>query len=228
MHARRGLTLVRTRDYPRPSFAPAERRCERGSGLAERGSPRRNPLWIAGSRSQPENGSTTSDSVQVNWPSTSSSPVTPSEPPDRDAPRLHRARASAPRVRHGHRAVSRPARVGRLDRHRHGQRRDRRRRDPGHHGATRRSSGSVRAGRSSRRCALATSSSPPAPFASRRRPASSSMTATRPSRTTRRSSPSSRPRSGSATAHHVGSHRHGAGLLRRAGAPDPAAAHPLP
>ena len=32
---------------------------------------------IAGSRSRPENGSTTSDSVQANWPSTSSSPVTP-------------------------------------------------------------------------------------------------------------------------------------------------------
>ena len=45
--------------------------------------------WIAGSRSHPENGSTTSNSVQANWPSTSSSPVTPIE-------RLASPRASIP------------------------------------------------------------------------------------------------------------------------------------
>ena len=38
------LTLVRTRDYPRPSFAPAKQPRERGRGLAERGSPASKPL----------------------------------------------------------------------------------------------------------------------------------------------------------------------------------------
>ena len=38
-----GLTLVRRRDYPRPSFAPAKQPRERGRGLAERGQPRHSP-----------------------------------------------------------------------------------------------------------------------------------------------------------------------------------------
>ena len=70
--------------------------------------------------------------------------------------------------------VQGPAGFGRLDRHRHGQRRDRDRRDPGASPNGRRSSASARAARSSRRCSRATCASPPAPSGSRRRRASSS------------------------------------------------------
>ena len=42
-HVPLGLTLLRRRDYPRPSFAPAKQPHERGRGLAERGYPRRKP-----------------------------------------------------------------------------------------------------------------------------------------------------------------------------------------
>ena len=79
-HAGLGLTLVRTRGYPRPSFAPAKQPRERGSGLAERGPPRRTPPGPPHRDPQPANGSTTSDSVQANWPSTSSSPATRTGP----------------------------------------------------------------------------------------------------------------------------------------------------
>ena len=105
--------------------------------------------------------------------------------------------------------------------HRHGQRRDRRRGDPGHHGAAHVHQGRFVRRRSSRRCASATSSSPPAPFASRRRPASSSMTATRPWRTTRRSAPSSRPRRRLGHAHHVGVTATAPGFFGAQGRPIP-------
>ena len=110
---------------------------------------------IAGSRSQPENGSTTSDSAQASWPSTSSSPVTPIGPPG--SPRAstrssceHRHREFASVTGH----VPRPAGLGRLDRasarttSRSWWRRSWRSR------SARPSSGSVPAGRSSRRCSL--------------------------------------------------------------------------
>ena len=78
-HAQPNLTLARTHDYARPSFAPAKRFRGERDGLAERGSPRRNTR-IA-DRDPRENGSTTSHSAPASWPSTSSSPVTQNGPP---------------------------------------------------------------------------------------------------------------------------------------------------
>ena len=155
MHARLGLTLVRTRDYPRPSFAPAERRCERGSGLAERGYPRRIP---SGS---PDRDPSRRTAVPHRTRPRRTGRVHPpprrprSNRPDRHAPRLHRARAPAPRVRHRSPGTYRGQRVSVVSTgHRHGQRRDRRSRRswPSRSGPP--SSGSARAARSSRRWRL--------------------------------------------------------------------------
>ena len=127
-----------------------------------------------GSRSQPENGSTTSDSVQANWPSTSSSPVTPTGRPG--SPRASTPSSSSTATGSSPRSpdVSRPARLGRLDRHRHGQRRDRRGRGPGDHGTADLHPGRVLRGAPAGDRAWATWSSRPAPSGSSRPRASSS------------------------------------------------------
>ena len=111
--------------------------------------------------------------------------------------RLRRAHPPPPRVRECDRHLQGPARLVRVDRHRHGQRRDRHRRDPGDHRAS-----DLHPGRLLRR--------PPARHGARRpghlhrrRPARDDDELVRPrgvsrrSPTTRRSSRSSRPRSGS-------------------------------
>ena len=79
--ARSGLTLARSRGYPRPSFAPVEARtCTRERSCRTRIPASKAPV-IAGSRSLTGTGSTTSDSAQATWPSTSSSPATRIGPP---------------------------------------------------------------------------------------------------------------------------------------------------
>ena len=120
------------------------------------------PMPAPGSTSSPASGSTTS----------ALGPGDLAEyillPGDQDRVELvashfdeRRAAPPPPRVRHRHRQVSRPARLVRVDGHRHRQRRDRARRDPRRSRTSRRSSGSGRAGRCSRAWRSATSSSRP-------------------------------------------------------------------
>ena len=140
---------------------------------------------IPASPSRTPIGSTTSISRRASSPNTSCSPATPIDRPHRAAPRQHRAPAPSPRVQLGHRDLQRPPRLGRLDRHRHGQRRDRAGRDPGDHQAA-----DAHPHRLVRRAARRHRARRPRHHQRRRAPrgnhlATSSTTATRPSPTTR-------------------------------------------
>ena len=93
--------------YPRPSFAPAKQPRERGRGLAERGYPRRKPPRSPDR--DPRRGTAVPHRTRTGRPGRVHPP--PRRPgsnhPDRLALRFHRARAPTPGVRFGHRHVPR-------------------------------------------------------------------------------------------------------------------------
>ena len=128
------LTLVRRRDYPRPSFAPAKHATRARERSCRTRNPRRKPtdrrIAIPEGERQYHIGLGPGELAEYI--------LLPGDP---DRTTRIATRFDSIELEHRHREfasatgiVSRPAGLGGLDRHRHGQRRDRRRRDPGDHG----------------------------------------------------------------------------------------------